>query len=57
MFPTKYCFEKTIKMQGNHSRLTDEMGHTYPIYACARYILWKLETWFIKVILGTKLNR
>ena len=34
MFCTKHCFEKKIKMIGNHSRLRDVMGQFYPIQAC-----------------------
>ena len=37
IYSTKHCFErKTIKRIGHHSRLRDEMGQSYPIYACTR---------------------
>ena len=36
IFSTKYCFEKVVKLIGNHARLRDAMGQSYHIHACTR---------------------
>ena len=35
MFPTRHCFENTVRKIGHHARKRDMMSQLYRIYACS----------------------